>query len=237
MSQISDPLRIAVAVEGLTDAVVLEAILTKLLSDSDFEFQTLQPDYSIAFGPSFPNTGQGWSGVYRWSRQAAMEGNGSVSGCSVLSNHDVLIVHLDADVAGFSYGDASIRDAPCNDLPCVKNCPPPSETTNALRSVMLNWLGENVCPPRVVLCTPSKSIETWLLAAICPDNNVVRRDNWECNTNPDAQPSTLPRAKRFKKNVHDYRARKDKIVRGWTDVSYRLSEASRFEREFLNAVD
>ena len=32
----SDPLRIAVAVEGLTDAVVLEAILTKLLSEFGF---------------------------------------------------------------------------------------------------------------------------------------------------------------------------------------------------------
>ena len=40
----SEPLRIAVAVEGPTDAIVIGAILDGLLPDTDFEFQTLQPE-------------------------------------------------------------------------------------------------------------------------------------------------------------------------------------------------
>ena len=112
----SEPLRIAAVVEGPTDAIVLQAILSALLPDTDFEFQTLQPEGSIAFGsPSFGRTGAGWAGVYRWSRQAACEGEGSVSGSSALSYHDV--VHVDADVAGKTYASGNIQDAPHEDLP------------------------------------------------------------------------------------------------------------------------
>ena len=141
----SEPLRIAVAVEGPTDAIVIGAILDGLLPDTDFVFQTLQPEGSSAFDTGTSGeTGVGWVGVYRWCRQSASEGGGSVSGSSVLSFNDVLIVHVDADVAGTNYCSGSIRDAPRNDLPCEKPCPPPSSTTNALRPVVLNWLGQNL---------------------------------------------------------------------------------------------
>ena len=233
----SEPLRIAAAVEGPTDAIVLKAILKALLQDEEFEFQTLQPEGSDAFG-SAPSgsTDAGWVGVYRWSRQSLREGGGSVSGSSVLSYHDVLIVHVDADVAGKTYASGSIRDAPCEDLPCEEPCPPPHETTNALRAVVLNWLGEHECPPRIVLCTPSKSIEAWVLAAIRPENNVVRRDDWECRPNPEGQLAALPRDRRFKKRRDDYRRRQSEIEKAWPQVSARLTEAARFEEEFLAAI-
>ena len=38
-----DPLRVAVAVEGPTDSIVLDAIVRSLLRHTDFVFQTLQP--------------------------------------------------------------------------------------------------------------------------------------------------------------------------------------------------
>ena len=233
----SDPLRIAAAVEGPTDAIVLRAILSALLPDMEFEFQTLQPEGSVAFGfPSFGRTGAGWAGVCRWSRQSVREGDGSVSGSSVLSYHDVLIVHVDADVAGKTYADGNIRDAPCEDLPCERPCPPPHETTNALRAVILNWLGEHERPPRIVLCTPSKSIEAWVLAAIWPENRMVRRDDWECRPNPEDQLGALPKPRRFRKRPDDYRSKKSEIVEGWPQVSQRLTEAARFEAEILAAI-
>ena len=115
----SEPLRIAVAVEGPTDAIVIGAILDGLLPDTDFVFQTLQPEGSSAFDTGTSGeTGVGWVGVYRWCRQSASEGGGSVSGSSVLSFHNVLIIQVDADVAGTNYCSGSIRDAPRNDLPC-----------------------------------------------------------------------------------------------------------------------
>ena len=233
----SESLRIAAAVEGPTDAIVLEAVLKALLPDTEFVLQTLQPEGSVAFGSaSFSGTRAGWVGVYRWSRQSAREGGGSVSGSSALSNHDVLIVHVDADVAGKTYASGNIRDASRQDLPCEAPCPPPDETTNALRAVVLNWLGELGHPPRVVLCTPSKSIEAWVLAAVWPEGNVVRRDDWECHPNPERQLAALPMHRRFRKRPDDYRRKQGDMEKAWPEVSARLTEAARFEAEFLSAT-
>ena len=233
----SDPLRVAVAVEGPTDAVVFEAILNSLLPNTDFVLQTLQPEASLAFisSPS-GKIGPGWAGVYRWCRQSASEGDGSVSGSSVLLHHDVLIVHVDADVASKTYSSGGIHDAPRHDLPCEQPCPPPGRTTDALREVILNWLGEANTPSRVVLSTPSKNIETWVLAAVWPDNHLVRRDDWECRHNPEDQLKALPKAKRFEKRPDDYRRKRNEIRNGWPNVSARLNEAYRFETEFRRAV-
>ena len=231
----SDPVRVAVAVEGPTDAIVLKAILGALLPD--FELHTLQPERSLAFhaAPS-GGTGVGWAGVYRWCRQSVSEGGGSVSGSSALLNHDVLIVQVDADVAGKTYDSAGIKNTPRNDLPCEQSCPPPRNTTDALRAVVLNWLGESDTPPQVVLSTPSKNIEAWVLAAVWPDNSLVRQDDWECRPNPEDQLKALPKARRFEKRQDDYRDKQEDIRKGWPDVAARLTEAGRFETEFLAVI-
>ena len=233
----SDPLRIAVAVEGPTDEIVLHAVLECLLANTDFEFHTLQPEGSVAFESApLGGTGTGWGGVYQWARQSAAEGGGSVSGSSALSYHELLIVQVDADIAGKSYSSAGIDHPPFQDLPCKKPCPPPDRTTNELRTVILGWLGEQGCPPQVILCTPSKSIESWVIAAVCPNNRMILRGDWECHPNPEGQLGTLPKGQRFRKRVSDYRARKSQITSAWPNVSAMLAEAARFERETLAAL-
>ena len=232
----SKPLRVAAAVEGPTDAIVLQAILETLLSDTEFEFQRLQPEESRAFDTTtFGQTGAGWVGVYRWSRQSASEGGGSVSGSSAFACHDILIVHVDADVAAKTYASGSIKDAAPNDLPCEKPCPPPRITTDALRIVVLNWLGERNTPRGLVLCTPSKNIEAWVVAAVWPDNHMVQQDDWECRPNPGGQLAALPTERRFSKRSEDYQDRQKEISREWPNVSAALTEARRFETEFLDA--
>lgn len=228
----SEPIRVAAAVEGPTDAIVLRAALDCILKakNVDFVFDTLQPEESAAFPNS---TGTGWGGVYRWARQSAEEGGGSVSGSSVLSFHNVLIVQVDADVAATTYASASIHDPPCQDLPCVQPCPPPNQTTNALRKVILRWLGERRCPARVVLCTPSKSVESWVVAAVCPNNRFVRGGNWECHQHPDRQLGNLPKQRRFRKRVSDYRNKQSEMTAAWPSVSIMLTEAARFAQELL----
>ena len=115
----SNPLRVAAAVEGPTDVVVLRAVLEAVLTDIEFEFHTVQPEGSVAFGATTgATTGTGWVGIYRWSRQAADEGGGSVSGSAVFAHHDVLVVQIDADVATKTYACGSVTDAPRDDLPC-----------------------------------------------------------------------------------------------------------------------
>ena len=177
----SECLRLALAVEGPTDRIALKAILDAVLPDREFQIQTLQPEGSVAFeSATTPKTGMGWGGVYRWCRQSASEGGGSVSDSTVLDHHDLLIVHIDADVAGKTYASINIHNAPHDDLPCESPCPPARSTTDPLRMAILNWLGETNCPPDVVLCTPSKKTDAWVLAAVWPDNPLVSRGDWEC---------------------------------------------------------
>src|SRR5262249_31104571 len=69
---------------------------------------------------SFGATGSGWVGVYKWCHQAAARGNGRLrTDALVFENYDLVILHLDADVAGANYGQGSIQplstDGP---LPC-----------------------------------------------------------------------------------------------------------------------
>ena len=233
----SEPLRIAVVVEGPTDAIVLEAVVSALLPGREFVLDTLQPEGSAAFEDgAFGSTGGGWPGVYRWCRQAAEEGQGTVSGSAALFSHHVLIVHLDADVAGKTYADGNIRDAPRDDLPCEEPCPPADGTTNALRAVLMGWLGEQGCPPRVTLCIPSKSTEAWVVAAVWPDNDLVQRCDWECRDDPGAQLRVLPRKQRFDKRQSDYRRKRSEMERGWQAVSERLAEAARFGEELLGSI-
>lgn len=233
----SEPLRVAAAVEGPTDAIVLRAAVEHLLENREFEFQTLQPEGSAAFGSApFGRTGVGWGGVYRWARQSAAEGGGSVSGSSVLSNHDLLIVHVDADVAGNRYSSAGIRHPPYQDLPCEQDCPPADRTTDALRTVVLRWLGLCRSVPRLILCTPSKNTEAWVIAAVWPDNPVMLRADWECHPNPQGQLRALPLARRFAKRPADYRAKQSEITGAWPSVCAQCAEASRFDQEFRTAL-
>ena len=207
--------RIAVAVEGPTDSIVLEAIVCSLLAGADFEFQTLQPGDSATFRPH----GSGWGGVYRWSRKVVEEGGGSLSGSSALSQCDLLIIHLDADVAGETYTSAKIKSPPQDDLPCEKPCPPPCHTTDALRTVLLGWLGEQTCPPRTILCTPSKTTDAWVLTAIFPDNDTFQKEDWECHFKPERQLNALPQEKRFSKKKRDYFERSEEISQAWPIMS------------------
>lgn len=230
----SNPIRVAVAVEGPTDAIVLQAILKCILGSIEFEFQILQPEGAASI--ALPSTGVGWAGVYRWCRQSATKGGGSVGGSAVFSNHDLLVVHVDADVAKMNYSRADIQDAPCQDLPCNQPCPPPEATTDALRMVVVRWLGERQCPSQVVLCTPSMNMDAWVIGAVFPSNAMVTRGDWECNQNPQGQLGNIPKKQRFQKSQRGYRAKQTEISSGWGHLSQILTEAGRFDREFRAAL-
>ena len=234
----SEPVRVAVAVEGPTDEVVIEAIIDVILGGSDFEFQVLQPDSSTVFGAGAGSgTGLGWPGVFRWCRQSSMEGSGSVSSSAVFANHDLVVVHVDADIASSTYARGGIFFPSGVDLPCEQPCPPASATTNALREVVLNWLGEVDCPDRLVLCIPSKSMDAWTVVALWPDNHLVARGNWECRQDPGRQFSAVPHGERLAKTREDFERRANDIASGWPIVPSKLTEADRFQVEFLRAMD
>lgn len=171
----SNPIRVAIACEGPTDLIVLKAAIDAMLPKTDKLYTYLQPETTPDLKPIETNRGYGWSGIYRWCKQAVAEGGGRISGAFLFDNIDLLIVQMDADVAEKTYEGGKIADA-VNDLPCVKPCPPASNTTNALRAVLLRWFGESTTPPKTVLCTPSKNIEAWVVVALFPDAALLKKE-------------------------------------------------------------
>lgn len=233
----SSVLRIALVAEGKTDRSVVEAAVAALLNDRPFDLKLLQPEDPASTAPFGSPRPGGWSGVYRWCRESVGRA-GRLGADIVLTTYDVVILHLDADVADSSYKKASICDAPDpSNLPCVRPCPPPNATTDALRTALLCWAGERDIPKRVVLCTPSKATETWVLTALYPDDPIVNGANFECREELDKLLQAKPESERLvssgKKLWERYEQRKDVIHSAWGRVRRLCTEAERFSCDFL----
>jgi hypothetical protein len=233
----SEPLRIALVAEGITDKLVIQAAIKNLLGERRFILRLLQPEESLPLGISVPNLsqGMGWGGVYLWCEGVRHRNGGRLDGDVLFSGHDILIMHLDADVAAKHYSDCGIED-PAGDLPCKEKCPPASATTDRLRAVLLRWLGETNAPTKTVLCTPSKNCESWVIAALFPDDSVMLRKGWECHPTPESRLGTKPKAVRVIKSKAGYEAVEEKISAAWPKLRTELSEARRFSDDFVSAI-
>lgn len=228
----SEPLRLALVVEGPTDKVIIESAVSSMLDGRPFVLNQLQPEMSLAFGENggFGSHGGGWGGVYRWCRQAAARNGGYLDADPLFEVHDILILHLDADVASERYRSANIHESP-EDLPCVEPCPPARATTDRLRRVMLGWVTQATTPDRTVLCTPSKSIDAWVVAALFPSDPAVLDGNHECRSRGQ-QPLRI----RIEKSQSVYESHKATLREAWLTVTEICTEARRFSDDFRTAV-
>lgn len=232
----SESLRIALIAEGPTDHIVLEAALNSILSDRSYVLNLLQPETCQSFENelTFGTTGSGWGGVYAWCHQAVAR-SGHIEEDPLFIGHDVLIIHLDADVANQTYEMANISET-IKDLPCAMLCPPPNSTTDQLRNVVLRWIGQSRLPQRVVFCTPSKSMEAWVMKALFPHDREARKRNWECYPKPARRLGQQTVEKRIQKSVRDYENNKKEIESRWQAIVKELTEAKRFQEEFLGVI-
>jgi hypothetical protein len=235
----SKPVRVAFGVEGDTDLVMLKAAVQSLLGERDFVPTLLQPQNSEILQPTSEVLPLGWPGVYHWCQQTSGAIMGNFRNDVLFLNHDVLIIQLDADVAAFTYKSGHIEDN-CQDLPFKAQCPPPHATTNRLRNVLLRWMHENEIPPRTVFCTPSKSLEGWIVVALYPNERVVTNKTIECREDPESILRGKPKAERLvhgkKKDVGRYKERANDFVLAWGQVQTCCSEAKRFSEDFLAAM-
>jgi len=236
-------LRIALIAEGKTDQIVIEAALKAIL-DRPFILTLLQPETSDAFGGAGPHGG-GWGGVYRWCRQTVSM-HCPVAGNPDLAEFDMLLLHVDADVAGMRYEDANITDGRA-DLPCERPCPPAADTVNALREVMALWLNlpsASALPGKWLFCNPSKCVEAWVIAAYENAEPLFAgsiMSNVECNLSLERYLSNMPITKRLlirggRKKVLGYRAVAPQIQSEWNHIVQSCSQADRFDREVKAAL-
>lgn len=236
----SNTVRIALVAEGITDYEVINSAISAMLGDRSFDLKLLQPEGSVAFtgGGNAGIFGGGWKGVYKWCLQATQRGDGKLSGDPIFINYDLLLLHLDADVA--SENPSQDAFAPIEQLagilPCEQPCPPASATTDPLRSILLSWVGETHTPPNTILCTPSKSTEAWVMAIFFPNDSEMKKHGWECHGKPENRLRQQPKQHRFAKKHEDYRNRAKKLQEGWPIIIKILTEARRFHDDFTAAI-
>jgi hypothetical protein len=152
--------------------------------------------------------------------------------------YDLLIIQLDADVASEDPANDPVDPIAelAGQLPCQQTCPPPNATTDRLRRVLLSWVGENQPPPRTIFCTPSKCTEAWVMAAFFPIDREMRRRGWECHPDPATRLGQQPKTERFRKTHAEYEKRGSEFRKAWPTVVKELSEAARFQSEFVAAL-
>ncbi|ONN67583.1 hypothetical protein [Herbaspirillum sp. VT-16-41] len=221
----SDP-RIALISEGPTDFIIIEAALKSVLQ-RPFVLTQLQPE------PTRPEMGGGWGGVFKWCQEFRLRGAASIETDATLSVFDLVIIHLDADVAGRQYADCgpAVEQAAANlqALPCDRPCPPPVDTVAALEMVLLSWLGIAAAGPKSLLCIPSKASDAWLAAAALPSEHVLLT-GLECRLDLERALSQLPKGQKIKKSVREYRSRAEAITQKWQQVKDHCTQACVFEQ-------
>ncbi|HFG1573999.1 TPA: hypothetical protein ACGFXZ_003009 [Vibrio cholerae] len=220
-------LRIALIGEGPTDYVIIEAALKAILPHP-FILTQLQPEATQ------PEMGSGWGGVLKWCYTASERFAGPVTSDPTLSGYDMLIIHLDVDVTGFSYADCGANvaqmavDRGWQNLPIHCVCPPAEYCANALIPVIESWLGA-ASLGRTVLCLPAQSSGTWLAAAYLPAEHALLANEPECS-GIEEQLERLPKQLKVKKSQREYRSKAPTITTQWNKVKQVCNQALRFEQ-------
>ena len=248
----SNPLSVGIIAEGPTDHIMIHEIIQNLMRGKrDVIFHSIQPEMSAAFAQIQGPTGTGWSGVFRRIELILQWGPFQITNFLLSSlDLDVLIVHLDGDVSRESYEEGhlahiTLNNLPCNQIccplgkeqwtkPCDKNCIAPRQRIDQLRHVLLGWMHLNERVNDIVLCTPQDASDTWVLAALFPDNKFVQQKKLECQQSPA---NILSSTYHINKNVRDYRNKvQGKLNEKWDNARKNISEAERFSKEFLAGI-
>lgn len=226
--------RIALVAEGPTDYALIHAALQAILP-GEFVLTQLQPEATQ------PHMGAGWGGVMKWCDSVAQRHAGSLDDDPLLGAVNLLIIHLDVDVAGSRYADcgpvveATAAAKGWSALPCAQPCPPVGDSVTPLAAALHSWLGQAHAGRKTVLCLPAQSTGTWLAAAALPQGHALLAGA-ECNRDLEARLGQLAKGQKIKKTVRDYRALAHRVVDNWSTVKALCSQAQAFERAVLAAI-
>jgi hypothetical protein len=228
-------LRIALVAEGPTDYEVIQAALKAVLPEP-FVMTQLQPEATGGM------MGTGWCGVLKWCQAAQQRHSGSLDTDPTLVGFDLLVLHLDVDVASKQYADCGTivagiaQENNWRDLPCAQQCPPISSTVDLLVDAIKSWLGQSTAGDRTLFCLPAQSSGTWLAAAVLPPDHPLLVES-ECNLSLESRLGQLPLKERIKKTTREYRLYAPQITQKWTQVKQVCTQAEHFEQLVLAALE
>lgn len=223
----SELLRIGLVAEGPTDYEIINAALNAMVL-VPFKMTLLQPEATQT------QFGGGWGGVLKWCHEASQRHSGALLQDPTLSLFDVLILHLDADVAAKSYTDCGpavpgmAQAFSWGPLPCSQPCPPAATTCAALEQVLLSWLGAVKPDFKTLCCIPAQSTGTWLASAVLEAAHPLL-EGAECNQALENRLPQLPKKQRIRKTVPDYRLHAPAVAQHWPQVKTVCAQAAAFE--------
>lgn len=224
-------LRIGLVAEGPTDYEVINAALQAVLP-LPFYMTLLQPEQT---SQSF---GSGWGGVLKWCHAASQRHTGPMGQDPTLFLYDLLILHVDADVATKAYEDCGpavqtlAQTHNWGRLPCHQPCPPASNTCSALEAVMLSWLNPVTADNKTTLCIPAQSTGAWLASAVLDPAHPLLQEA-ECHVSLEDRLPQLPKGQRIRKTQLEYRRHAPSVTRQWERVKQVCSQAAKFEQQVL----
>lgn len=210
-------LRIGIVAEGKSDWLALEELMRAVHPDLDFVH--LRPDMTLV-----SQSPHGWRGVKAWCRQEGARLEALLSGVQGLPIH-LLVIHVDCSMA--------------HNVDALLPCPPARDTADALREVIAQgWLGRPSLPGFVVLATPSRSTDTWIVAALEPPYS--GNQPLECDDEAEGELVRRRRLRRrggeVKKPEAKYRPLAEGMAQQLDHVCSLCSEAARFREEFALAL-
>jgi hypothetical protein len=231
---------IGTVVEGPTDRLVLQAVLSKLIP-GQHRYLPLQPT------PTLGERGSGWKGVRRWCRETWQREGATLE--TILSGAtgpalDLLVVHVDASIAAeadLQEGD----DAPVADV--QQPCPPVAPTAARLRQVIMRWLRQDALPPKIVLAIPAQDTESWTFAALFPDDELCARPDYECLRSGANHPGHRLTLKKYgkllrrtdgqiKKPASAYQAIAPFVAAAWATVRERCAQAEQLTQDVIQGT-
>ncbi len=210
-------IRVGIVAEGKSDCLALEELLRAIHPDIDF--LRLRPDMTLASGSP-----HGWRGVKAWCQQEGKRLETLLAGVTGLPIH-LLVIHVDCSMA--------------HNVGALLPCPPARATADVLREVVVrDWLDRASLPEFVVLATPSRTTDTWVVAALDPPYS--GKEPLECD---DLAERELVRRRllrlrdgEVKKPDARYRPLVEMMVKDLARVCTLCTEATRFQEEFSAAV-
>lgn len=223
--------KIGIVCEGITDHHVIEAALNAIVPGG-FILTLLQPDAT----PQSEKFGQGWCGVFKWCGDI-LSHEGSQTRM-IKSNFDIIIIHIDADVAQKDFADCGLS---AQGLPCDSNCPPAEDTVNNLKDLLESWMPNNPLDDMTVFCIPSICTEAWVATALYGTKDPAILTDIECNSHvetflagkPARERLIFHKAGNLKKRTDRYRNEAEKITGNWNLVTQHCGEAKKFEENVI----
>lgn len=229
---------IGTVVEGPTDRLLLKAIINHVYPGKH-TYLDLQP---ADVGETFSGRGTGWKGVRRFCFDVWQ--HLSTSTFDFIADHrlDLLIIHVDADIANESDLQVGRGELVIN---VPQPCPPVSPTVEKLHEVIMKWLhleDEGQLPSKIIFAIPAQDSEYWIFAALFPDDQLCQRVDYECSSESLQRPAyklTLQEYGRVlrrkdgkpKKNRSRYRTILPDVVKGWEDACRICTQAQSFTDE------